>query len=199
MLTYRLALAIALGVCLSGCGSPELPTARHAIIPVPVSDLSARQVGDTVILTFTLPALSTDQQPLADTPSVEIYRTGPQGQVSNPKAGKKNSSAARLADTIPSETIGQYQKNGRIEFPDKLDPSELTGGSGGDLIYTVRTRLSQARESADSNVVAVRAYPAPATVQDLRVALTETALVLDWSTTREEGGASAGQPAGFHF
>jgi len=199
MLTDRLALAIALGACLSGCGSPELPTPRHAIVPVPVNDLSARQIGDTVILTFTLPALSTDQQPLADTPSVEVYRTTPQEQVSNPKAGKKNSSTARPADAIPSETIGQYQKNGRIEFPDKLDPSDLTSGSGGDLIYTVRTRVSQAKESADSNVVAVRVYPAPAAVQDLRVTLTETALVLDWTTAREEGGASAGQPVGFHI
>jgi hypothetical protein len=199
MLTYRLALVIALGACLSGCGSPELPTPRHAIVPVPVNDLSARQVGDTVILTFTLPSLSTDQQPLADMPSVEIYRNTPQDQAASPKAGKKTGSTARLADTIPSETIGLYQKNGHIEFPDKIDPSELAKEAGTDLIYTVRTRVSQARASADSNAVAVRVYPAPAMVQDLRATLTETALVLDWSATPEDGGASAGQSAGFHI
>src|SRR5689334_16599156 len=199
MLTYRVALAmIVLGACLSGCGSPELPTPRHAIVPVPVSDLSARQVGDTVILSFTLPSLSTDQQPLADIPSVEIYRTAPLGQASNPKAAKKTGSAVRPADAIPAETIGQYQKNGHIEFPDKLDPGELAKESGTDLIYTVRTRLSQAKASADSNAVAVRLYPAPTTVRDLRATLTETALVLDWSATPEDGGAS-GQPAGFHI
>lgn len=199
MLAVRLALVITLGACLSGCGSPEVPTPRHPIIPLPVTDLSGRQVGDTVILTFTLPALSTDQQPLADRPSVEIFRNTPQGQISNPKAAKKNKTTARLADSIPSENIDQYQKNGHIEFPDKLDPSELADQSGTDLIYTVRTWVSQAKASTDSNAVSVRVYPAPAVVQDLHATLAETALVLGWSTPHGEGGPSAGQAAGFRI
>jgi hypothetical protein len=196
---YKSALLITLGACLFGCASPDLPTARHAIVPVPVSDLSARQVGDIVVLNFTLPTTSTDLQPLADMPSVEIYRNTPQGAAAAPKAGAKNKSTARLADTIPSETIEQYQKNGRVEFPDKLDASELAKDSGTDLIYTVRTRVSRAKASADSNAVAMRVYPAPATVQDLRATLTETALVLDWSAAQEAGTASAGQAAGFRI
>ena len=71
---YRAALAVAFGAFLFGCASPELPTPRHPIVPVPVIDLSARQTGDTVVLTFTMPTTSTDQQPLTDTPSIEIYR-----------------------------------------------------------------------------------------------------------------------------
>jgi hypothetical protein len=199
MPAYKSALLITLGACLFGCASPDLPTARHAIVPVPVSDLSARQVGDIVVLNFTLPTTSTDLQPLADMPSVEIYRNTPQGAAAAPKAGAKNKSTARLADTIPSETIEQYQKNGRVEFPDKLDASELAKDSGTDLIYTVRTRVSRAKASADSNAVAMRVYPAPATVQDLRATLTETALVLDWSAAQEAGTASAGQAAGFRI
>jgi hypothetical protein len=199
MPAYKSALLITLGACLFGCASPDLPTARHPIFPVPVSDLSARQVGDTVVLNFTLPTTSTDLQPLVDMPSVEIYRNTPQGAATAPKASAKNKSTARPADTIPSETIEQYQKNGRVEFPDKLDASELAKDSGTDLVYTVRTRVSRAKASADSNAVAVRVYPAPATVQDLRATLTETALVLDWSAAQEAGRASAGQAAGFRI
>jgi hypothetical protein len=199
MPAYKSALLITLGACLFGCASPDLPTARHPIFPVPVSDLSARQVGDTVVLNFTLPTTSTDLQPLVDMPSVEIYRNTPQGVAAAPKAGAKNRSTARLADTIPSETIEQYQKSGRVEFPDKLDASELAKDSGTDLIYTVRTRMSRAKASADSNAVAVRVYPAPATVQDLRATLTETALVLNWSAAQEAGTVSAGQAAGFRI
>lgn len=199
MPALRLALAVTLGACLFGCASPDLPTPRHPIIPVPVSDLSARQVGDTVILNFTLPKTSTDLQPLADLPSVEIYRHPPQGAEAAPKAGAKNKSAARPADTIPSETIEQYQKNRRIEFPDKLDASELAKQSGTDVVYTVRTRESRAKASADSNAVTVRVYPAPSAVLDLRATLTETAVVLDWSAAQEESGASAGKAAGFRI
>src|SRR4029077_14490726 len=72
--------------------------------------------------------------------------------------------------------------------------------SGGtDLVYTVRTRVSQTKASADSNAVTLRVYPPPATVHDLRGTLTETGLVLDWSAAQEEGGALAGKAAGFRI
>ena len=195
---YKSALAITFGAWLFGCASPDLPTARHPVVPVPVSDLSARQVGDTVILTFTLPATSTDQQPLADMPSVEIYRNTSQ-TTPTPKHPAKNRSTARLSDTIPSQTVEHYQRNGRIEFPDRLDPRELAEESGTDLIYTVRTRVSQAKASADSNAVDVRIYPAPAPVQGLRATLTETALVLDWSAAQEAHSTSTGPARGFRI
>lgn len=197
MLAYRSALAVVFGALLFGCASPDLPTPRHAIVPMPVSDLSARQVGDTVILNFMLPTTSTDLQPLVDVPSIEIYRNTPQAAATAPETQTKNKIVEHLADTIPSETIQQYQRNGRIEFPDKLDPSELANESGTSLIYTVRTRVSRAKGSADSNAVALRVYPPPATVQGLRATLTETALLLDWSAAPEQAKSSIGTPAGF--
>lgn len=197
--TFQSALLVAWGACLLGCASPDLPTARHPIVPVPVSDLTARQVGDTVVLNFTLPTMSTDQQPLADMPSVEIYRDMPQGAAPVPRATTKSRSAGRLADTIPSETVEQYEKNGHIEFPDKLDASELSNESGTDLTYTVRTHVSRAKASANSNAVVLRVYPAPETVQDLRATLTETALVLDWYAAQQARPASAAKAAGFRI
>ena len=196
---YKSTLIVVLAACLLGCGSPDLPTARHAIVPVPVSDLSARQVGDTVILNFTLPSTSTDQQPLADMPSVEIYRSTPQSIAAGSKAAGKNKNAERLADTIPAETLGQYEKNGHIEFPDKLDAGELSNDGGTELIYTVKTRLSRAKASASSNGVTLRVYPAPAPIRDLRATLTETALVLDWSAAQETRPGSPGKTAGFRI
>ena len=182
---------------LTGCASPDLPTPRHPVVPVPVTDLSARQVGDTVILSFTLPTTSTDLQPLADIPSVEIYRNTSQRAPTALKPDAKHRNTSRLADTIPSEALAQYQKNGHTEFPDKLDASDITEAGGTDVVYTVRTRVSRAKASADSNAITVRIYPPPATVQDLRVSLTETALVLNWGATPT--GGSAAKAAGFHI
>jgi len=197
---HKVALTIAVSAFLFGCASPELPTPRHPIVPVPVIDLSARQIGDTVLLTFTPPKTSTDQQPLTDTPSVEIYRNTPaQGAANAPKRGTKNRNTAPPADTIPSGAVEQYQKDARIEFPEKLDPSELSNESGAELIYTVRTRVSRAKASADSNAVALRVYPPPAMIPDLRVTLTETAPVLDWSPPEQPNGARDEKPAGFRI
>jgi len=182
---------------LAGCASPDLPTPRHPVVPTAITDLTARQVGDTVILNFTLPTASTDLQPLGDVPSVEIYRSTPQASATPPRPDGRNRNTARLTDTIPAEALAQYQKNGHTEFPDKLDANNFVDALGTEIVYTVRTRVSRAKASADSNAVTVRVYPAPATVQDLRAALTETALVLNWSSP--PAGASAAKPTTFHI
>jgi hypothetical protein len=199
MLAHKIAPAAVLSAFLFCCASPDLPTPRHAIVPVPVGDLSARQVGDTVILNFTLPTTSTDLQPLADIPSIEVYRNVQQAATTVTKGGTKSKPVEHLADAIPAEAIQQYQRDGRIEFPDKLDASELSNQFGAELIYTVRSRASRAKASADSNAVVLRIYPPPATVQALRATLTETALVLDWSAAPEEGKSGGGRPAGFRI
>ena len=145
-----------------------------------------------------MPSTSTDQQPLADTPSVAIYRR--RAVLSAPTALKrvpKNANMGQLVDSIPANALPQYQKNGGVEFPDKLDPSELSSATGNELVYTVRTSISAAKESADSNPAALRVYSPPAPIQDLRATLTETALVLDWSAPQQPGSAAA-KPIDFH-
>jgi hypothetical protein len=199
MAAHKIAPAIVLSAFLFGCASPNAPTPRHPTVPLPVGDLTARQVGDTIILNFTLPTTSTDLQPLADTPSVELYRKTPQTAASTAKSRAKDKNTEQLVDTIPSEMIEQYQRNGRIEFPDRLNASDLSAESGTDLTYTVRTRVSRAKASDNSNAVTVRAYPPPAAVQGLHVTPTETSLVLDWSAPQTDARAGSAKPAGFHI
>lgn len=102
-------------------------------------------------------------------------------------------------DAIPAERLDPYRKNGRIEFPDKLDAAELNGTSGTQLVYSVKTRVSNARRSADSNQAAILVYRPPAAVQDLRVMLTETALVLDWSPAQQIPAATGEGAARFEI
>ena len=193
----KFSVTMLLGALLWGCGSPEIPTPRHPIVPVPISGLTARQVGDAVVLDFALPTTSTDQQPLGEMPSVEIYR-GTAQPAAPAKSRAKNRSTARLVDSIPSDALANYQRNGRVEFSDKLEPSNLANGAGTDLVYTVRTSASRGKESADSNPAALRVYPPPETARDLRVTLTEKALVLDWSAS-QPSKTNAGAAPEFHI
>lgn len=194
----KLALTVTIGASALGCGSPGVPIARYRIVPVPVTNLKARQVDDTVLLDFTMPSTSTDQQPLAEVPSVAIYRrSAAQRAPAASKRVPKNKNTGQLVETIPANALPQYQKNGGIEFPDKLDPSELSSATGNELVYTVRTSISASKESADSNPAALRVYSPPAPVRDLHATLTETALVLDWSAPQQPGNTTA-KPAGFH-
>ncbi len=187
----RVAACAAVGATLAACGAPGDPTPRRPLTPQPVTDLTARQQGDAVVLTFTLPRYSTDQEPLPAPPAVEIYRGSP-----SPGAPPTQPST-RLVHTIPGSLADTYEVDGRFEFRDPLDPGEIAGAPGDQLLYLVRTRASAKRASAESNMIAVPVYPAPETIRDLRATSTEEAIALAWSAPEHTtaGATLADAPA----
>ena len=62
-----------LSIFLAGCASPGEPTERKPPVPQAVTDLSAEQSGNEVILTFTLPDETVDARQLEQLPAIEIY------------------------------------------------------------------------------------------------------------------------------
>jgi hypothetical protein len=172
-----LALLALLAAILAGCGAVGEPVARHPITPQRVTDLTARQQGDAVVLSFALPRDSTDKDPLAAVPSVEIYRSGPL----TPGAAPPKPPPPSLVDTIPSDVVKNYVRDNRFEFSDPLDSAEIAQTPGAQRRYIVRTRVSAKRASDDSNSVLVPVYPAPDAIHDLRATLTEPAIILAWT------------------
>jgi hypothetical protein len=156
------------------------------VIPQPVQDLEARQQGDAIVLSFTLPSLSTRQEPLAAPPTIEIYRG-----TMEPGGAAAEGVPTRLIYTIPGELADSYQRNGRTAFRDTLDPGEPGYGSGGGRVYVVRTRAERNRASADSNPVAVRTYPPPEPVTGVRASITSSAVTLEWTAAGQASGGSS--------
>lgn len=172
-------------VSVVACGAPGAPTPPRPVLPKPVTDLAARQQGSSVILTFTLPKKSDENDTLAEPPSIEIFR----GERESGAAAKMTT---QLVYTVPSTLVETYMKEGLIEFRDPLKPASLHGQ---DTVYMVRTRASTKRASADSNVVSVRTLPVPPPPTAVRVAaLKENAIELAWTAPRQEstGGGIAG-------
>ncbi len=163
--THATAWIAALLVCAAiatGCAVPGEPTARHPVIPEPVRDLTVRQQGNEVILSFTPPKTNTDQKQLTALPTAEVYRTAPLTPgVTPPKI------APHLADIVPSTVVETHAKNGHVELPDELDPATLASQGGQQLTYVVRTRISAKRASADSNAASVIVFPPPSPVGEL--------------------------------
>ena len=179
------AMMAAGAILLAGCAAPGEPTARHPIIPQAVKDLSARQQGNGVVLTFTVPSESTDKKPLGGLPAVEIYRSAPA-----PGNAATNKATMRLVDTIPADLVDSYDKNGRVEFRDELDPAELARQPGQQVTYAVRTRASGERPSADSAPAKLRVYPAPQPVSELHANLNERSIDLTWAPESADGAAT---------
>ena len=169
----------------AGCGAPGEPVPPSPPVPAVVKDLTAHQAGDGVELTFTLPSSSISGERLPASPAVEILR----GAVK--PDGSADSKSFRVVYTIPGALVGNYETDGRISFIDPIAPEETKAHPGAAIAYAVRTRASQKRASADSNVVTARVYPVPAPIASVEARVTESGVELTWT---EPSGTSGGGP-----
>ena len=178
---------------VAGCGAPGEPTPPTPPIPVAVSDLTVHQAGDGMELVFTPPSKSVSGDKLPANPAVEILR----GTLN--RDGQSNPKSFRVVYTIPSAMVGNYLASGHIHFVDPTAPEETKAHPGDSVAYLVRTRVSQKRSSADSNVVTARLFPVPESISSLQVQVTESAVKLSWPAPgRTSAGESLPAVAGYH-
>lgn len=150
-----------------------------------ISDLTAHQAGDSVQLTFTMPGRSITGDRLLSTPALEVLRG------STKPDGSPDLKSLRVVDAIPGALAEKYLVGDKVQFTDPLTPEETKTQAGNIAIYTVRTRLSQKRASANSNIVSLRVFSAPAPVASIEARVTEVAVELNWAAVDR---TSAGDP-----
>ena len=169
----------------AGCGAPGEPTAPSPPVPTAITDLSAHQLGDGVQLSFTVPSNTINGAKLASPPAVEILRGAlkPDGSA-DPKS-------FRVVYTIPGAMVENYRFGDHMRFSDPISAEETKGHPGASVAYTVRTRASRKRASADSNVVSLRVFPVPERIASVEARVTETAIELNWAAPAR---TSAGDP-----
>ena len=172
-------------IFLPACGAPGEPTPPAPVVPVAVVDLTARQDGDGVQLSFTLPSSAVGGAKLASPPAVEVLRGALQ------PTGSPDYKTFRVVDTIPGALVDNYRSDGHVRFTDPIAPEETKARAGGTVAYLVRTRASQKRASADSNVVSVRVFPVPERIASIKARVTESAVELSWPAPAR---TSAGDP-----
>src|SRR5580704_19139808 len=101
---------------MAGCGAPGEPVPPSPPVAVAIADLSARQAGDGVELTFTLPTNSISGGKLAAPPAVEILR----GSLKTD--GSPDSKSFRVVYTIPGALVENYRSEGHVRFTDPISP-----------------------------------------------------------------------------
>jgi hypothetical protein len=170
---------------IAGCGAPGEPVPPTPPVAVAVSDLIAHQAGDGAQLTFTIPGRSISGDRLLSTPAVEVLR----GTLKTD--GSPDLKSLRVVDTIPGALAEKYFVGDKVQFTDALTPEETKAPEGKIAIYAVRTRLSQKRASANSNIVSLRIFPVPARVSSIEARVTEPAIELSWPAVNR---TSAGDP-----
>src|SRR4029077_15075715 len=176
------------GILLAGgCGAPGEPLAPAPPTPVAITDLAARQAGDAVQLSFTMPNKSTLGEKLKEVPTLEVLRGSlkPDGTV--------DEKSFRVVDTVPGSLVNEYLQKGKVEFPDAISPQELKTHAGETVLYRVRTYVSAKKISPNSPSVSLKLYPVPAPISSVEVELTENAIDLRWQPPTH---TTAGEPLG---
>jgi hypothetical protein len=169
----------------SGCGAPGEPVPPSPPVPAAIKDLAAHQAGDGAQLSFTLPTNSISGQKLAAPPAVEVLRGALKPD------GSPDAKSFRVVYTIPGALMDNYREDGRVVFTDPIAPEETKSHPGGTVAYAVRTRASQKRASADSNVILLRVFPVPAPIASVEAHVTESAIELTWPVP---AATAAGEP-----
>jgi fibronectin type 3 domain-containing protein len=170
---------------LDGCGAPGEPVPPAPPVAVAISDLTAHQAGDGVQLTFTMPGRSITGDRLLSTPAVEVLRGAAKPD------GSPDLKSLRVVDTIPGALAEKYFVGDKLQFTDPLTPEETKAQWGKLVIYAVRTRLSQKRTSANSNIISSHIFPVPGRVVSVEARVTEPAIELSWAAVNH---TSAGDP-----
>src|SRR5881394_3212303 len=102
----------------AGCGAPGDPVPPTPPVPAAIKDLAARQAGDGVLLSFTLPLSSISGEKLPAPPAVEILR----GSVK--PDGLADSKSFRVVYTIPGALVENYRTDSRVNFIVPIPPEK---------------------------------------------------------------------------
>jgi hypothetical protein len=182
---FVVAFACALLYVLSGCASPAEPIERKPPVPQPVTDLAVEQVGDTVALTFTVPTEALDHRSLDQPLTVEIFRdfapaSAAPTALGTAKVAPAASPAAAPLVTIPSAVASTYVTQGRFRYIHIWKAEDFSQQRDSIALYVVRTRASQKKESAPSNIATLRMYLLPDPIDDLQTEVTHSGIQLNW-------------------
>ncbi len=170
---------------VAACGAPGEPVPPIPPVPQPILDLTAKQLGDGVLLTFTMPGKSTLGDSLPQAPTIEISRGSLRAD------GTPDPKTFRVVDTVPGALVTRYSQHGQIAFVDPVAPTDPQIRAGQPFVYRVQTLISAKHPSAISNAVSVHLYPVAEAIASLNVTVTEQGIELKWPPPAR---TSSGEP-----
>jgi len=166
-----------------GCGAPGEPVPPVPPVPEAVTDLVAKQAGDGVLLTFTMPGKSTLGDKLTQVPAFEVLRGTTRAD------GTPDPRSFRVVDTVPGALVSRYAQHGQVVFVDPIAPADSQLHSSLPIIYRLRTYISDKHPSPLSKDISIRLYPVPAAISALNATVTEQGVELKWPPpTRTSSG-----------
>lgn len=192
--------AISLLLCLAalaGCGVAGPPVPPTAKIPVPPRELAASQVGERVLLRWTVDQLYTDGTRSPTWPRMEIHRVF---LADATDLKQKFPAEARVVYVLPAPVVESFRRNDIVVFPDVLTPEVLREQAGRTAVYAIKAVNPKGQDAGFSNFATVKLYSVPAVIDRIETRVTERAIELRWvAPARTTGGAPLEAIAGYNI
>lgn len=155
---------------LAGCATIAPPQPPSLELPKPPSDLRAARKGNKVVLTWTVPTVTTDRKTARSRGSTRICRG----------VGPVLAQCGTAVGTAPAARAVPADKKSSTTYSDTL-PTELLTSDSGFVTYAVEVTNAEGRSAGLSNRVRVtlaRTLPPPA---NFAARVTNQGIVLSWT------------------
>lgn len=169
--TILLALSIAL--IFTGCGSPKPPQPPSLKLPKPPSDLRAARKGNKVLLSWTIPTVTTDRQTARSFGATDICR-GLQAALT--KCGTPVGQAAPLP--VAGKAAGKKLTG---TYSDVLPPALLENNATAFATYAIEVLNAEGQGAVLSNQVHVALAATLSPPPDFAAHVTSKGVDLTWT------------------
>lgn len=95
--------------------------------------------------------------------------------------------------------VDQYAVRGQVRYADSITAEDFANNAAKLVRYMVRTRASAKKTSPDSNAASLRIYPAPDSIEDMKVEVAHFRIALHWSAPQKTLTGSVPVIAGYRI
>ncbi len=178
-------LALLMGAGCAKISEPQPPQIR---IPKPATDLSARQLSEFIVLSFSMPTQNTDGSPATTLRNVDIFRL-----TEDLNTGKNRASLAEeqfLQEavrvlSIPASKFSDYLREETFLIHDKLPLPEGSLMDSSAFRYAVRFVNKKNQAAGLSNQAFIKPVRIPLPPAQLTAEVTENFIRLTWHPPSE--------------
>jgi hypothetical protein len=177
---WNILISVLGGAVVVSCGYPGIPISPALELAKPVTDLRAARKGDKVYLAWTVPAKTTDRQPVRHPGVTRVCRS-----LREPVADCKNPAAEIPAGQFPlaaspSDRKGLTPEKVQASYIDVLPPGLQQQDPAAELSYVVSVENANGRSAGLSNQVQVPSAPTLPPPNHFRAEVRSDGVLLSW-------------------